>query len=73
MHETHVCRDCGAEITLRMAKPPKSLPSEPDPNAVEVSPGTFLHWGLYLRSKPTERYPEKKPMERYPENEKLRL
>jgi hypothetical protein len=25
------------------------LPMDPDPNAVEVAPGTWRHWGLYLR------------------------
>lgn len=24
-------------------------PMNPDPNAIEVAPGTSLHWGLYLR------------------------
>ena len=27
----------------------KVLPSDPDPNAVEVSPGTWQHWGIFLR------------------------
>lgn len=27
----------------------KLLPSDPDPNAVELRPGVWLHHGLYLR------------------------
>jgi len=30
-------------------EPKPTLPMDPDPDAVEVAPGTFLHWGLYLR------------------------
>ena len=26
-----------------------TIPMDPDPNAVEVAPGVWRHWGLYLR------------------------
>lgn len=31
---------------------PPTLPMQPDPDAVEVVPGVWRHWGLYLRGAP---------------------
>ena len=56
---------------VKAAQTEALLPSRPDPDAVEVSPGTFLHHGLYLRgTPPAKREPWQRELQVLYEREK---